>query len=161
MGFVLIGVPWYVGTFIFCCLTHDYRERSGLAACAIAVHEALSLAPTTSDYCCSKMLDSSKFRASSQFFQLFFPLSEFEFFWPEIFALILALAHILGSTKFESICFFSMSACFINFVSKIVIFICMLGCLRKWVCSILSQVSAGLKKERTTHVMRVLFFLGT
>jgi hypothetical protein len=54
-----------------------------------------------------------------------------------------------------------MSACFINFVSKIVIFICMLGCLRKWVCSILSQVSAGLKKERTTHVMRVLFFLGT
>jgi hypothetical protein len=37
LGFFFIGVPWYVGAFIFCCLTHDYRERSGLAACAIAV----------------------------------------------------------------------------------------------------------------------------
>ncbi|CAM6037878.1 unnamed protein product [Sphagnum compactum] len=36
LGFFFIGVPWYVGAFIFCCLTHDYRERSGLAACAIA-----------------------------------------------------------------------------------------------------------------------------
>jgi hypothetical protein len=43
LGFVLIGVPWYVGTFIFCCLTHDYRERSGLAACAIAAIVVLLL----------------------------------------------------------------------------------------------------------------------
>jgi len=62
--------------------------------------------PCPHHYCCSKMLNSSKFRASSQLFQLFFPSREFEFFWPEIFALILALGHILGSTKFESICRF-------------------------------------------------------
>ncbi|CAK9232724.1 unnamed protein product [Sphagnum troendelagicum] len=43
LGFVFIGVPWYVGTFIFCCLTHDYRERSGLAACAIAAIVVLLL----------------------------------------------------------------------------------------------------------------------
>jgi hypothetical protein len=56
--------------------------------------------------------------------------------------------------------FFSMSACFINVVTKIVIFICMLWCLRKWLCSFLSQVSAGLKKERTHPCHASSFFSG-
>lgn len=37
LGFFIASVPWYVGAFIFFCLSYDYREKSGLAACAIAV----------------------------------------------------------------------------------------------------------------------------
>lgn len=36
LGFFIASVPWYVGAFIFFCLSYDYREKSGLAACAIA-----------------------------------------------------------------------------------------------------------------------------
>jgi hypothetical protein len=38
LGFFIVSIPWYVGAFIFFCLTYDPRERSGFAACAIAVN---------------------------------------------------------------------------------------------------------------------------
>jgi signal transduction histidine kinase len=36
LGFFVLSIPWYVGTFIFFCLRYDPREYAGLAACAIA-----------------------------------------------------------------------------------------------------------------------------
>jgi hypothetical protein len=38
LGFFIASIPWYVGAFIFFCLTYDPRERSGFASCAIAVY---------------------------------------------------------------------------------------------------------------------------
>jgi hypothetical protein len=35
LGFFSV-IPWYIGTIIYFCLAHDYRERSGLMACCIA-----------------------------------------------------------------------------------------------------------------------------
>jgi hypothetical protein len=78
LGFVFIGVPWYVGTFIFCCLTHDYRERSGLAACAIAVHEPLPLVPTTIAVPKCSILQNSEHHHN--FSNFFFPQESLNFF---------------------------------------------------------------------------------
>jgi len=36
LGFFIASVPWYVGAFIFFCLSYDHRESTGLTACAIA-----------------------------------------------------------------------------------------------------------------------------
>jgi hypothetical protein len=36
LGFFILSIPWYVGTFIFFCIRYDPREHAGLAACAIA-----------------------------------------------------------------------------------------------------------------------------
>ncbi|CAK9238700.1 unnamed protein product [Sphagnum troendelagicum] len=36
LGFFIVSIPWYVGAFIFFCLSYDPRERSGFASCAIA-----------------------------------------------------------------------------------------------------------------------------
>jgi len=36
LGFFIASVPWYVGAFIFFCLSYDHRETTGLTACAIA-----------------------------------------------------------------------------------------------------------------------------
>ncbi len=38
LGFFIVSIPWYVGAFIFFCLSYDPRERSGFASCAIAVY---------------------------------------------------------------------------------------------------------------------------
>jgi hypothetical protein len=38
LGFFIASIPWYVGAFIFLCLSYDPRERSGFASCAIAVY---------------------------------------------------------------------------------------------------------------------------
>lgn len=35
LGFISV-IPWYVGTIIYFCFSHDTRERTGLMACAIA-----------------------------------------------------------------------------------------------------------------------------
>ncbi|KAE9594604.1 hypothetical protein Lal_00037447 [Lupinus albus] len=35
-GFILGGVPWYIGTFILLCIQMDYREKPGLIACTVA-----------------------------------------------------------------------------------------------------------------------------
>jgi hypothetical protein len=37
LGFFIASVPWYVGAFVFFCLSYDPRESTGLTACAIAV----------------------------------------------------------------------------------------------------------------------------
>ncbi|XP_024391155.1 large ribosomal subunit protein eL20z [Physcomitrium patens] len=36
LGFFIVSVPWYVGAFIFFCLSYDYREKTGLTACVVA-----------------------------------------------------------------------------------------------------------------------------
>ncbi|KAK7331350.1 hypothetical protein VNO77_25573 [Canavalia gladiata] len=36
LGFLLGGLPWYIGTFILMCVQMDYREKPGLIACAVA-----------------------------------------------------------------------------------------------------------------------------
>ncbi|CAL0301231.1 unnamed protein product [Lupinus luteus] len=35
-GFILGGVPWYIGAFILLCIQMDYREKPGLIACTVA-----------------------------------------------------------------------------------------------------------------------------
>ncbi|KAJ4834938.1 hypothetical protein Tsubulata_020903 [Turnera subulata] len=39
VGFVLGGIPWYVGTFVLLCVRVDHREKPGYIACAIAVSD--------------------------------------------------------------------------------------------------------------------------
>uniref|UniRef100_A0A2P2IM72 60S ribosomal protein L18a-like protein n=1 Tax=Rhizophora mucronata TaxID=61149 RepID=A0A2P2IM72_RHIMU len=41
IGFILGGIPWYIGTFILLCIRVDYREKPGYVACAIATVLAL------------------------------------------------------------------------------------------------------------------------
>jgi hypothetical protein len=36
LGSFIVSMPWYVGAFIFFCLTYDPKERSRFASCAIA-----------------------------------------------------------------------------------------------------------------------------
>jgi hypothetical protein len=42
MGFFIAVFPWVIGAGIFLFLKHDYRERTGLMACAIAVSALLT-----------------------------------------------------------------------------------------------------------------------
>jgi hypothetical protein len=37
MGFFIAVFPWVIGAGIFLFLKHDYRERTGLMACTVAV----------------------------------------------------------------------------------------------------------------------------
>lgn len=41
LGFFIIGFPWFIGAGIFLFLKHDYRDRTGLIACTIAVSISL------------------------------------------------------------------------------------------------------------------------